>query len=77
MNFKLWLQNENMLAGPGGGPDWSPTDLVRYHKDSASIEAGAFYQGGGDPPKNSTKSPTAEFLSPKHRKNMQKRMKIK
>lgn len=76
MNFKLWLQNEN-LAGPGGGPDWGAMDLVRYYKDIASKEAGAFHQGGGDPPKNSTKSPTADYLSPKHRKKMRKKMKIK
>lgn len=66
-----------MLAGPGGGPDWSATDLVRYNKDIASKEAGAFYKVGGYPPKNLTKSPTADYLSPKHRKKMQKRMKIK
>ena len=72
MDFKKWLHNEN-LAGPGGGPDPSTPDLVRYYKDIASKEAGAFHQGGGDPPKSYSKSPTADYLSPAHRKRMMRK----
>lgn len=72
MRFKLWLQNET-LSGPGGGPDMAAIDLVKYYKDIASKEAGAFHQGGGNPPKRITKSPTHDYLDPAHRRKMRKK----
>jgi len=76
MRFKLWLQTNENIGGPGGGPDWSSIDLVRYYRDIASKEAGAFPQGGDNPPKSGVKSPTADYLSPAHRRKlMLKRMK--
>jgi hypothetical protein len=68
MRFKLWLQ-EN-LAGPGGGPDMAPTDLVSYNKEIARKGAGAFPAfAQKDMPPKPAKSPTARYLDPRYVKN--------
>lgn len=63
------------LAGPGGGPDMQPIDLVALNKEIASKGAGAFPQGGENPPKP-VKTATKAYEDPRFaRRMMRKKMK--
>lgn len=64
MRFKLWFEN---LAGPGGGPDWIATDLVKLNKQIADKGAGAFPTGGDNPPKAKRPTPTKRYEIKKRR----------
>lgn len=76
MKFKEWLHLQENLSGPGGGPEGGPNDLEGYYKDITNKEAGAFHQGGGNPPPTG-KSPTAKYLDPKYRSKMMMKKKMK
>lgn len=41
MKFKNWIQKEN-LAGPGGGPNFSPEDQEALNLNISTRGAGAF-----------------------------------
>lgn len=60
MRFKIWLQMNEMLSGPGGGPEPKPEDQVALNRNIMMKGAGAFPSGGGEPPKPS-KTATAGY----------------
>lgn len=76
MRFKTWLWMSENLAGPGGGPDMQPTDLVALHRDIMSKGAGAFPTGGDNPPKPGKTATSGyedrRFYKKSMRKNMRK-----
>lgn len=75
MRFKNWLHLTEILAGPGGGPDSMPEDLEALGRELARKGAGAFPQGGDEPPKPA-KTATAGYEDPRfYRKKMRKHMK--
>lgn len=59
MNFKKWLQMEN-LSGPGGGPDMKPIDVEDINLNISQNGAGAFNKCGNNPPKTA-KTPTKNY----------------
>jgi len=72
MRFKNWLRLTEILSGPGGGPEGSPADLEALGKEIARKGAGAFPQGGDNPPKPA-KTATAGYEDPRfYRKAMRK-----
>lgn len=53
MRFKTWLHNE-MISGPGGGPESQPTDQAALAQNIAQHGAGAFLMTGDEPVPNKT-----------------------
>lgn len=66
MDFKKWLQIEN-LAGPGGGPESRPEDQEKLAKNNAHRGVGAF-QNFSDQPVTTAKTPTTDYADPRFRK---------
>lgn len=74
MRFKNWLRLTENMMGPGGGPDAAPADLEALGKEIARKGAGAFAQGGDNPPKPA-KTATRGYEDPRfYRKAMRKYM---
>lgn len=69
--FKEWFRLSENLGGPGGGPDFTPINLTQYYQAITSKGAGAFPNGGDEPPRP-TKTPTEKYLDQKYRKFMKK-----
>jgi hypothetical protein len=42
MKFKVWLRINEMLSGPGGGPESEPENQVALNRNIAMKGAGAF-----------------------------------
>jgi hypothetical protein len=77
MRFKIWLQMQENLAGPGGGVSSFPIDQLSLNKDIMSKGAGAFPYYGDMPPEPA-KTATAGYVDPRFTtKKMKKRMRQK
>lgn len=72
MRFKNWIDLTENLAGPGGGPDLQPIDVLAVSKEIARRGAGAFQQTGDQPPKPA-KTATAGYEDPRFGKKFMKK----
>lgn len=61
-----------MLSGPGGGPDLQPTDLAALNRCVTANGAGAFPTIGGEPPPPA-KTPTSAYADKRFRRKLMRK----